>query len=258
MNTIYEVIRILCLLKLFLKFLKKTIMKKILLLLVIVFANLLLFGQSSSVNIKDSIILKTSVGHDFDSTYLKDDIRYSKSDRDYPISSYNFPRTAYIGSAAVGPILIPEYDFKGVNFSIGNHDKFKNLFKKDSSSAYRPFLTLLCNSVSLDSIEVKISSRNFPDYITGQGFMKSQHCKIDYYTFIDFTGKSFAIINEMVFDLSNDGNVIILVPQVDGSLQFIQVKNHPITFDRVNEDCQNLFKNPKIKLLIDIAKKGSK
>jgi hypothetical protein len=229
---------------------------KILSPLIFVFINLSLLGQSSSLNLKDSITFKTSIGNLFDSSYLKMDLAQSKRHRDYPISSYNFPRTAYIGSAAVGPVEIAEHSFTGVSFSIGNHDKFKNLFKKDSGSEYQPFLTLLCNSVSSDSIEVKVSSRNFPDYITGQGFMKTKYCKIEYYTFIDFTGKSYAIINEKVFDLSNDGNVIILIPQKDGSLQFIQVKNPYVKNDNLKEYCRNLLENPKIKLLIEVAKKA--
>lgn len=204
----------------------------------------------------DSLAITTNIGLQFDEKYLKDDILRSRKDSDLPISSFNFPVTKYTGSAGVREIGIKDKNFYGVGFSIGNHNKFKNLFKNDTVSLYQDFFVLLCYSADTDSIGEKVSSRNFPDYILGQGYMRTKFCNIDYTAFIDYNGISYAIINEKVFDLSANGKVIILVPSSDGSLNFIQVKTPYLNDTTANNYYKTLFNDNKINSLIEIAKQS--
>ncbi|MBK8628379.1 MAG: hypothetical protein IPN86_23355 [Saprospiraceae bacterium] len=212
------------------------------------------FGQTQLQIKTDSLFVITNIGLPFDEKYLKDDILRSRKDSDLPISSFNFPVTRYTGSAGVREMGIKDENFYGVGFSIGNHNKFKNLFKNDTVSLYQDFFVLLCYSANTDSIGEKVSSRNFPDYIIGQGYMQTKFCNIDYTAFIDYNGISYAIINEKVFDLSANGKVIILVPSIDGSLNFIQVKTPYLNYTPANNYYKTLFNDNKINSLIEMAK----
>jgi hypothetical protein len=214
------------------------------------------FGQIQTKTMTESLSITTNIGIQFDKEYLKDDVLQNRNGSALPISSFNYPVPKYIGSAGVREMAIKEKNFYGVGFSIGNQDKFKSLFNKDTLSLYQDFFVLLCYSANTDSIEQKVSSRNFPEYITGQGYMQTKFCKIDYTTFIDFNGISYAIINEKVFDLTRNGKVIILVPSSDGSLSFIQVKTPYVSFAGSNNYYKTLFNNHKINSLIDIAKQS--
>ncbi len=237
-------------------------MKKVLTFLSFVLLNLYSVGQSGLQKITDSIGITTDIGKPFDRDYLKTDIIQNRNASNLPISSFNFPVQKYMGSAGVREMEIKDKKFYGVDFSVGNQDKFKNLFNKDTISLYQDFFVLLCYSAITDSMGEKVSSRNFPDYITGQGYINTETCKIDYTTFIDFTGKSYAIINEKVFDLTVNGKVIILVPKNDGSLNFIQMKTPYIRYSDANSysDANNyyrgLFEKSEIKSLINLAKQS--
>lgn len=232
-------------------------MKKVLTLLSFVFLNLYLFGQNGLQKITDSIAITTDIGKPFDKGYLSKDITESKKPATRPISPFNYPVEKYIGSAGARGILTREKETNGLSLSIGNDNKFRNLFSNDSSSSYQDFFTILCYSVNSDSILVRVSSRNFPDYITGQGYLITKFCKIDYTAFIDFTGKSYAIINEKVFDLTVNGKVIILVPKSDGSLNFIQVKTPYVHYSDATNYYRSLLEKSEIKSLINLAKQSN-
>ncbi len=138
---------------------------------------------------------------------------------------------------------------------VGNHDEFRNLFPKDSKDEYQVFFAMITYSRFTSSSPQLVSSRNFPKYYIGQGSLESKSSKIDYFAFIDSNGKSYAIVNGKIFDLTENGKTLILLPSEDGSMNFIQVKTPYLTFATLHDYYRNLLNNNEIKTLVGKAKK---
>lgn len=212
------------------------------------------YGQT--IKSDSSIVVKTNINQSFDSIMLKNDIFESKATEILPISVFNFPRNSYMGSAGAREFELAEEGFLGVSYSIGNENLFTNLFSKDTSSKYQSFFTLLCYSAVLDTFEhAKVSSRNFPEYYLAQGYVPNPNCKIDYFAFIDYKGNSYAVINEKIFNLTENGNIIILIPTKSEGLQYVQAKTPYIKYTETKKYCKNLLRNNEIKYLLESAVK---
>lgn len=209
----------------------------------------------------NQFITSTNIGIDFDSTILKSDLE--EEYEGLPINAYTYPRTKYTGSAGVVDIQIEENGFKfvGASFQFGNYDTFKNLFESDASS-HQDFFTVLClvpkNITNLNAVksENKITSRNFPKYYLGQGKIRLNNIDIDYVSLIDAEGAARAIINERIFDLSEKGKTIIIIPKSKGELYFIQIKTPPLDIMDTNRYYKNVFfKNDELKELLELSRK---
>ncbi|MCM1332297.1 MAG: hypothetical protein NC248_06780 [Bacteroides sp.] len=93
------------------------------------------------------------------------------------------------------------------------------------------------DTVNYDDTNVQGYSRNHPDVLT-QGYVHLDDThKVEFTSFITATDDAFAIINMRLFNL-NDGHIIFIVPQTDGSLRSMQIKSdETLTF----ENCRNLM-----------------
>jgi hypothetical protein len=216
------------------------------------------FGQSSDKKESEKLEISTDIGKEFDKKQLEREVTAHKEGDYKPFSSFNFPRTKYVGSAATGPIQLGDPNFNGFFFAVGNHDEFRKLFPKDSKDDYQVFFSIITYS-SVESVsEQLVSSRNFPKYYIGQSSLKTKTSKIDYFAFIDSSSKSYAIVNGKIFDLAENGKTLILLPSDDGSLNFIQVKTPYLTLATLHNYYANLLKNTEIKALIGKAKSKTK
>ena len=212
------------------------------------------FGQTSEVKQAERFQISTDIGKEFDKNALQKDIIDHKQKNHRPFSFFNFPRTSYVGSAGTGPVNLGDPNISGLFFMVGNHDDFRKLFAKDSKDDYQVFFTILTYSSVVSSFPQLVSSRNFPQYYIGQGSLEAKSSKIDYFAFIDSSGKSYAIVNGKIFDLAENGKTLILLPTEDGSLNFIQIKTPYLTMSTLSDYCRSLLKNGEIKSLIEQAK----
>jgi hypothetical protein len=76
-------------------------------------------------------------------------------------------------------------------------------------------------------MESSASSRNHPNYI-GQGSINTKGNRIDFISFLTADRKNFAIVNLRLFDL-DQGRIILIAPQQDGSLRSMQIEAPPLT-----------------------------
>ncbi len=79
------------------------------------------------------------------------------------------------------------------------------------------------DTINFDDVNVHGVSRNHPDVIT-EGYVRtSESSKVDFVAFRAANNDAYAVVNMRLFNL-NDGNVILIVPQEDGSLRSMQIK----------------------------------
>lgn len=119
--------------------------------------------------------------------------------------------------------VIQDKNLKFSAFSVKKNElnKFDLNTRKDEV-----FFTIITLTDTIDSKNYNlsgsiISSRNHPNYI-GEGFTKTKDNRIDYVAFKTVDNNSYAIVNMSLFDLSF-GNTILVAPQTDKSLRFLQV-----------------------------------
>lgn len=91
------------------------------------------------------------------------------------------------------------------------------------------------DTVSFDDVNVHGISRNHPDVIC-EGYVRtSEASKVDFVAFRTANNDAYAIVNMRLFNL-NDGSVVFIVPQEDGSLRSMQVKpDELLTFATLRE-----------------------
>ena len=100
-----------------------------------------------------------------------------------------------------------------------------------------------------------MSSRNNPDYI-GEGYVKIRDGQIDYVAFITADGDEYAIVNMRLFNLKN-GRTILIVPQEDGSLRSMQIKQPSIlSLADVDSYMKSLYENKDIRRFINTTNDG--
>lgn len=79
------------------------------------------------------------------------------------------------------------------------------------------------DTITFDDVNVNGISRNHPDVVC-EGYVRtSDSDKVDFVAFRSANNDAYAIINMRLFNL-NDGNVIFIVPQEDGSLRSMQIR----------------------------------
>lgn len=79
------------------------------------------------------------------------------------------------------------------------------------------------DTVTYDDVNLSGISRNHPDVVS-EGYVRtSDSGKVDFVAFRAANNDAYAVVNMRLFNL-NDGNVVIIVPQNDGSLRSMQIK----------------------------------
>ncbi len=78
------------------------------------------------------------------------------------------------------------------------------------------------DTITFDDVNVHGISRNHPDVIS-EGYVRtSESSKVDFVAFRAANNDAYAVVNMRLFNL-NDGNVVLIVPQEDGSLRSMQI-----------------------------------
>jgi len=93
----------------------------------------------------------------------------------------------------------------------------------------------LPDTVTYDDVNVSGISRNHPDVIS-QGYVRtSDSSKVDYVAFRAANNDAYAVVNMRLFNL-HDGNIVIIVPQDDGSLRSMQIQpDELLTFQTLRQ-----------------------
>jgi hypothetical protein len=109
-------------------------------------------------------------------------------------------------------------------------------------------LTDFVDSVNFTHAGVQVISRNNPDYI-GQGFFRTKSNQIDYLAFLTAFRDEFAVVNMRLFNLKF-GRIVLIAPQIDGSLRSKQIKGPILTEKEVDEYVRTVLKQESIKEFI--------
>lgn len=107
------------------------------------------------------------------------------------------------------------------------------------------------DTINYDDVNIDGVSRNHPDVIS-QGYVRtSQSDKIDFVAFKSANNDAYAVVNMRLFNL-NDGCVVIVVPQEDGSLRSMQIKpDELLSFQTLRSYLTSLFtENKKVNKFI--------
>lgn len=108
------------------------------------------------------------------------------------------------------------------------------------------------DTISYDDVNVDGISRNHPDVIS-QGYVRtSQTDKVDFVSFRAANNDAYAVVNMRLFNL-NDGNIVIIVPQEDGSLRSMQINPEELlTFHTLRQYITSLLtENEKVNKFIN-------
>jgi len=102
------------------------------------------------------------------------------------------------------------------------------------------------DTITFDDVNVNGISRNHPDVIS-EGYVRtSESSKVDFVAFRAANNDAYAIVNMRLFNL-NDGNVIFIVPQEDGSLRSMQIQpKELITFSTLRQYMTSLATEDEI------------
>lgn len=91
-----------------------------------------------------------------------------------------------------------------------------------------------------------ISSRNNPDVVC-EGYFKAQNNdEVDYMAFLTGNREEFAVVNMKLFDLKN-GRTILVAPQKDHSLRFLQIPTPIISNTEIQNFITGVLEQEKVK-----------
>lgn len=128
-------------------------------------------------------------------------------------------------------------DVKVVNVFVRKGDFNRNEIPTDKDSYV--IITLVCLTDNLTlSNPTFVTSRNHPNYL-GEGTINTTNNKIDWLSIQTVDGNSFAVINMRFFDL-NCGRTILVAPQKDESLRFLQLRSNFLSIDDLDNYVQKL------------------
>ncbi|WP_418983215.1 hypothetical protein [Alistipes sp.] len=175
---------------------------------------------------------------------------------------------------AFGAFPVPRYDllkgtYHGVRMTVGirdaedgsgRHFVFPALgvnrtdlnapYVQDRSSEMF-FMLCVLTDAPIDTVDYTharghMISRNNPHYI-GEGYVKLADGEIDYMAFITAERRQYAVVNMRLFDL-DDGRVVLIAPQKDGTLRSMQVRPEEIVDgEGVNDYLNGLLAKPEIR-----------
>ena len=107
------------------------------------------------------------------------------------------------------------------------------------------------DTITYDDVNIEGISRNHPDVVS-EGYVRiSPTDKVDFVSFRAANNDAYAIVNMRLFNL-NDGCIVIIVPQEDGSLRSMQIQpDELLTFQTLRQNITSLFmENEKVNKFI--------
>lgn len=135
------------------------------------------------------------------------------------------------------------YNYFYVNKNMVNESYLKNL-KHDIFFAI-VVMTDFIDDKAFTHMKPNLISRNHPNYLA-KGYFKTLYSKINYSAFITADRLSYAIVNSRLFDLSL-GQLIVIVPQKDKSLNSYQIMMEKLQIDQIDSYIKNILSSEKIK-----------
>ena len=243
-------------------------MKNLLLLFLVLQLSTLCFSQSNDSNLQINWTKERRV------QYLEN----AKDSTTWDLEKLNIDKKL-IGLDMAGPFElaafpVPKYELTGGTKDIGNgyfgktiaiadkviymnaffagHNPINASVLKDRKDEIYFHIIVLTNNENVDANAIA-TSRNYPDFF-GQGYVKLASSTIEYSAFITAERNYYAIINTKLFDL-NFGKTILVKPQSDGTLRFLQVASPQLSKASVMEYTKQLLKTDETKTFLNLKKK---
>lgn len=164
-----------------------------------------------------------------DSLQLNNDLKFKREiqELNLPLSYAVFPTNKYVslGNGSFTNALVVSNKRYIYQTAMVFQGEYNSKFFNSSTKKESPFLyvTIVLNTMYDDSLnQMLVTSRNHPIYLS-QGFMRINSSeRLNWIASNNISGDDFCIINMKYFNL-NEGNIIIVLPQEDGSLNFRQI-----------------------------------
>ncbi|MEL6255755.1 MAG: hypothetical protein AAFR87_27365 [Bacteroidota bacterium] len=167
----------------------------------------------------------------WDQELLKEDLEYLETDdNSLPIHTGVFP-VAFYETPGTGGSNTCYFQKRGKSFmsksfivNKGEHNAVY-LGEERLQEAYFTFvlLTDFIDTLNYSHAMTYAESRNHPHYIS-EGTLKTKNQNIDFLAMMTADRNNYAVINMCFFDL-RFGQTILIAPQKDGSLRFLQVES---------------------------------
>lgn len=172
-------------------------------------------------------------------------------EKDVPIHFTAFPTLHYESAGnANKPLTIDFQDKKLIieSLSLGK-DKHNAHRFTDKSEKDEIVFTIIVLSNEIDSTQTSyVSSRNHPNYIA-EGSIKSNNKPIDWVSLQNADDSAYSIISMRLFNL-NFGQVVIVAPQKDDTLRFLQIQREYLSNEDLEDYLKELIKQEKIKTFL--------
>lgn len=223
-------------------------MRSMLLLLPFCLVILPLFGQDQEWTLEEA---QAHHARQFDSTQwdqklLEMDIKGDPFTIHLAMEEACFPVASYSGAAGAIDYLFNFGDkqLKGGAFSIGRNKYNESTFQEGDQ--HQVFFNILVLTDRVDDEEYNlVLSRNHPHYV-GQGKVLTQNRPVEYICFSTADDHSYAIINSRLFD-ARLGKTILVAPQKDGSLRFLQFDFSYLGHNKAQAYMQEVLKRKAVR-----------
>lgn len=180
----------------------------------------------------------------------------------FPVADYNLYPGTFDGIIAANlDIFLPSGQRIACTVSGNSRTTLNEPLIKDNDEDFFFILAVVTDfpkdTISFDDVNIDSFSRNHPDVIT-QGYVRTSETeKIEFVAFRAANNDAYAIVNMRLFNL-NDGNIVIIVPQEDGSLRSMQVKPEELlTFGTLRPYLTNLLtENKRITKFVTTRRDG--
>ncbi|MCZ4244165.1 hypothetical protein [Pedobacter punctiformis] len=135
------------------------------------------------------------------------------------------------------------------NYFFGEKNIVNQEYLKDKKSEVFFAIVILTDTLNFSNEKYNMSynvvSRNYPDKL-GNGILKTKNNSVEYTAFLTGDRKQFALVNLRLFDL-DQGRLILIAPQKDGSLRSKQIKMPLLEFENINEYVRSVIKENDVK-----------
>ena len=171
--------------------------------------------------------------------------------KDVPIHFTAFPTLNYESAGNANKPLTIDFQRKKLiteSISLGKDKHNAHRFTYESKKDEIVF-TIIVLSNEIDSTQTSyVSSRNHPNYIA-EGSIKSNNKPIDSVSIQNADDSAYSIVSMRLFNL-NFGQVVIVAPQKDDTLRFLQIQREFLSNKDLEEYLKELIKQEKIKTFL--------
>lgn len=135
------------------------------------------------------------------------------------------------------------------NYFFSEKNSVNESYLKEKNSEVFFAIVILTDTLDFTNEKYNASngvvSRNYPDKL-GRGILKTKNNSIEYIAFLTGDRKQFALVNLRLFDL-DQGRLILVAPQKDGSLRSMQIQMPLIEAENINEHIRSVITENEVK-----------